>query len=110
MSEFNSTRRVKTQEQADRNRARRSARKLEAIKGGQNFPVKTAGRSLMKIMQDDLDIAMAKWLITKNAKDRGVVRGLAIGLAIILRPYDDRISVAKKIEKHSLRRVQANAS
>lgn len=114
MPEFNSTRRVKTQEQMDRNRARRSARKLEAIRGGQNFPVKTAGRSLAKVMQDELDQAMAAWIMLRKndvdkkeiSKARGVVRGYALSLAIILRPYDDRVSTAKLIEKASMERIR----
>lgn len=106
--------RPRTQEQADRNRARRSARKLEAIKGGQNFSVKTAGRSLAKVMQDELDQAMSAWLIMRRneverkeiSKARGVVRGYALSLAIILRPYDDRVTTAKLIEKASMERIR----
>lgn len=104
--------RHKTPEQAQRVRDRKTERKMADIPGNQN----NKGRSLMKIMQDELDEKMLEWTELdytnrdKKVKLRGEVRGLAIGLAIILRPYDDRIAVAKKIEKYSLKRIRSNAN
>lgn len=94
----------------DRTRARKTERKLANIPGDQN----NKGRSLMKIMQDELDQAMAAWTIMRRnevdkkeiSKARGVVRGYALSLAIILRPYDDRVTTAKLIEKASIERIR----
>lgn len=106
--------RPKTPEQAQRMRDRRSERKMEMLSFGQEHAQSTKGRSLAKILQDELDEAMRIWLklrkhegdIEKIAKLRGQVRGMSLSLAIILRPYDDRVSTAKLIEKASMERIR----
>lgn len=79
------------------------------IPGNQN----NAGRSLIEMIQAELDRKMAQWLSSKDQRTdilRGQIRGLAISLSILLRPYDELKSTAKLMEKASKERVKSNGN
>lgn len=61
-----------------------------------------AGRSIIDMMKDKLDAAMRRYLEEPNDQRRGVVRGLAMGVAIIQQPYNPN---AKAVERESKGRV-----
>lgn len=79
---------------------------MAEIPGNQN----NAGRSLIEMIQEELDRKMAQWLSSKDQVLRGQIRGLAISLSILLRPYDELKSTAKLIEKASKERVKSGGN
>jgi len=61
-----------------------------------------AGRSILQMMQDQLDRAMIKYREDPNDQRRGIVRGLATGVAILQQPYNPNV---KSVERESKVRV-----
>lgn len=61
-----------------------------------------AGRSILQMMKDQLDRAMLKYLSDPNDQRRGIVRGLATGVAILQQPYNPNV---KSVERDSKVRV-----
>ena len=60
------------------------------------------GRSIIDMMKDKLDAAMKRYLEDPSDQRRGIVRGLAMGVAIIQQPYNPN---AKAVERESKGRV-----
>ena len=62
----------------------------------------TKGRSILQMTQEQLDRAMIKYLEDPTDQRRGIVRGLATGVAIIQQPYNPNV---KLVERESKARV-----
>ena len=74
-----------------------------------------AGRSLREQIEDELDKWMGEYRGQKRdgldgKTARGVVRGLAIALAILTQPYENRAVAVKVIETGSMKRVKEGES
>jgi len=68
--------------------------------------VSCAGRSILQMVREQLDRAMIKYLEDPTDQRRGIVRGLATGVAIVQQPYNPNV---KAVERESKRRVAVTA-
>ena len=59
----------------------------------------TKGRSILQMTQEQLDRAMTKYLEDPTDQRRGIVRGLATGVAIIQQPYNPNVKLAERESK-----------
>ena len=63
------------------------------------------GKSIRQLISDELNKAVGVYLKDPSPQRRGIVRGLAIGLAILENPYD---SDPAGVEKRATRDVRLN--